>query len=102
MKEFVEYELACLWSDLEQAERDSLSSDPAVPSIAMEGIIGRIRMATELVGPVDWRSVSTEWLMNGKYEYWAKYMEIEYNLPTEEELSEVKTVLQEVGWDENL
>lgn len=102
MKEFVEYELACLWSDLEQAERDSLSSDPAVPSMAMEWIIGRIRMATELVGPVDWRSISTEWLMNGQYQYWAKYMGIEYDLPTEEELSEVKAVLREVGWDENL
>lgn len=101
MKEFVEYELVCLWSDLEQAERDSLSSDPAVPSIAMERIIGRIRMATELVGPVDWRSIPIEWLMNGRHQYWAEYMGIEYNLPTEEELSMLKIGLQEVELDEN-
>lgn len=102
MKEFVEYELACLWSDLQWAERQSLASNPATPSIGMELIMERIKRATALVGPVDWRLISTEWLMNGKYGYWAKYMEIEYNLPTEEELSEVKAVLQEVSWVENL
>ena len=99
MKEFVEYELAWLWSDLEQAERDSLSSDPAIPSIAMNGIMGRIMMATELVGPVDWMSISTEWLMNGQYQYWAKYMEIECNLPTDEEFAEMKRALREGGWN---
>ena len=61
----------------------------------------RIKLATELVGPIDWMSISIEWLMNGRYEYWAKYMEIEYNLPTEEELSKIVSKLQKVGWDEN-
>ena len=101
MKEFVEYELACLWSDLQWAERQSLASNPATPSIGMELIMERIKRATALVGPIDWMSISTEWLLNGKYEYWAKYMGIEYNFPTEEELSEVKGILKEVGWDEN-
>lgn len=101
MKEFVEYELACLWSDLQREERHSRSSDPATPSIGMEWIMDRIKLATELVGPIDWMSISIEWLMNGRYEYWAKYMEIEYNLPTEEELSKIVSKLQKVGWDEN-
>lgn len=101
MKEFVEYELACLWSDLEQAERDSLSSNPATPSIGMEGIMERIKLATELVGPTGWMSISTEWLMNGQYEYWAKYMGIEYNIPTDDEFLAMASKLEKVGWDEN-
>lgn len=101
MKEFVEYELACLWSDLQWAERQSLASNPATPSIGMELIMERIKRATALVGPIDWMSISTEWLLNGKYEYWAKYMGIEYNFPTEEELSEIKSNLREGGWNEN-
>ena len=102
MKEFVEYELACLWSDLQWAERQSLASNPATPSIGMELIMERIKRATALVGPIDWMSISTEWLVNGGYEYWAKYMGIEYNLPTEEELSKIVSKLQEVGRDEDL
>ena len=101
MKEFVEYELACLWSDLQWAERQSLASNPATPSIGMELIMERIKRATALVGPIDWMSISTEWLLNGKYEYWAKYMGIDCNLPTEEELSEIKSNLREGGWNEN-
>lgn len=101
MKEFVEYELACLWSDLQWAERQSLASNPATPSIGMELIMERIKRATALVGPIDWMSISTEWLLNGKYEYWAKHMGIDCNLPTEEELSEIKSNLREGGWNEN-
>ena len=101
MKEFVEYELACLWSDLQWAERQSLASNPATPSIGMELIMERIKRATALVGPIDWMSISTEWLLNGKYEYWAKYMGIEYNLPTDDEFLAMTSKLEKVGWDEN-
>lgn len=101
MKEFVEYELACLWSDLQREAIHSRSSDPATPSIAMEWIMERIKLATALVGPIDWMSISIEWLTSGRYEYWAKYMGIEHNLPTEEELSEIKSNLREGGWNEN-
>lgn len=101
MKEFIEHELACLWSDLEREERYSLSSSPAIPSIAMEGIMDRIKTATALVGPVDWMHVSMESLVNGGYERWAKHMGIDCNLPTEEELSEIKSNLREGGWNEN-
>ena len=101
-KEFLEYELACLWSDLQREARHSRSSDPATPSIGMEWIMERIKLATALVGPIDWMSISIGWLMNGQYEHWAKYMEIDYNLPTEEELSKIVSKLQEVGWDEDL
>ena len=83
MKEFVEYELACLWSDLQREARHSRSSDPATPSIGMEWIMERIKLATELVGPIDWMSISIEWLLNGRYEYWAKHMGIDCNLPRE-------------------
>lgn len=89
MKEFVEYELACLWSDLQREEGYSRSSNPDTPSIAMEWLMERIKLATALVGPIDWMSISTEWLMNGRYEYWAKYMGIEYSMPPEEELAEL-------------
>ena len=102
MKEFVEYELACLWSDLQREERYSRSSNPGTPSIAMEGVMERIKLATELVGPIDWMSISIEWLMNGRYEYWAKHMGIEYNLPTEDEFLAMTSKLEKVGWDENL
>lgn len=101
MKEFVEYELACLWSDLAREQRQSLSHDPAVPSIGMEWIMDRIKLATELVGPIDWMSISTEWLLNGRYEYWAKYMGIEYNMPTGDEFLAMTSKLEKVGWDEN-
>lgn len=101
MKEFVEYELACLWSDLQWAERQSLASNPATPSIGMELIMERIKRATALVGPIDWMSISTEWLLNGKYEYWAKYMGIEYNMPTDDEFLAMTSKLEKVGWDEN-
>ena len=100
--EFIEYELACLWSDLELEERYSLSTSPAIPSIAMVGIMERIKQATALVGPVDWIHVSMVALVNGGYERWAKHMGIEYNLPTEEELSEMKSVVLGGGWNENL
>lgn len=100
--EFIEYELVCLWSDLQREERYSLSSNPDTPSIAMEWLMERIKLATALVGPIDWMNISTEWLINGKYEYWAKYMKIGYNFPTDEGLSEVKRISQEVGWNENL
>lgn len=102
MKEFVEYELACLWSDLQWAERQSLASNPATPSIGMELIMERIKRATALVGPIDWMSISTEWLVNGKYEYWAKYMGIEYNLPTDDEFLAMTSKLEKVGRDEDL
>lgn len=101
MKEFVEYELACLWSDLQREARHSRSSDPATPSIGMEWIMERIKLATALVGPIDWMSISIGWLMNGQYEHWAKHMGIDCNLPTEEELSEIKSNLREGGWNEN-
>lgn len=100
--EFIKHELMCLWSDLEREERHSLSSSPAIPSIAMEWIMDRIKTATALVGPVDWMHVSMESLVNGGYESWAKYMGIEYNLPTEEELSEIKSNLRHGGWVEDL
>ena len=98
--EFIEDELEYLWSDLESEERYSLSYDPAVPSMAMDGIMYRIKLATELVGPVDWMSIPAVWLVNGRYEYWAKYMGIEYNLPTEDEFLAMTSKLEKVGWDE--
>ena len=101
MKEFVEHELACLWSDLAREQRESRSYDPAVPSIGMEWIMERIKLATELVGPIDWMSISTEWIINGRYEYWAKYMGIEYSMPTEDEFLAMVSKRQRVGWDEN-
>lgn len=101
MKEFVEYELACLWSDLAREQRQSRSYDPAVPSIGMEGVMERIKLATELVGPIDWMSIPIEWLVNGGYEYWAKYMGIEYTLPTDDEFLAMTSKLEKVGWDEN-
>ena len=47
----------------------------------------RIKMATAIIGPISWMHISTEWLLNGRYEYWAKYMGIEYEPPKLEELS---------------
>ena len=85
--EFIDYELACLWSELEREERHSLSSHPDTPSTAMEWIMERIKMATAIIGPISWMHISTEWLLNGRYEYWAKYMGIEYEPPKLEELS---------------
>lgn len=95
--EFIEYELACLWSDLEWAERQSLASNPATPSIGMEMIMERIKRATALVGPISWTHISMVFVVNGRYEYWAIYMGIEYNLPTEEDLSKLTSELQKAG-----
>ena len=53
----------------------------------MEWIMERIKMATAIIGPISWMHISTEWLLNGRYEYWAKYMGIEYEPPKLEELS---------------
>lgn len=101
MKEFIEHELIYLWDTLWWAERSSLSSDPQTPSMEMEGIMDRIVAATSIVGPVSWENISIEEICSGRYEYWAKHMGIEYNLPTEDELSEVKRISKEVGWNEN-
>lgn len=88
--EFIEHELMYLWDNLWWAERSSLSSDPQVPSMGMEGIMDRIKLATDLVGPVSWENISIEEICSGRYECWAKHMGIEYSMPPEAELAELK------------
>lgn len=87
--EFIEDELVYLWDSLWRAERRSLSYDPRIPSMEMEGIMNRIADATCIVGPVDWDEISTEALQSGRYEHWANYMGIDHQTPTEEEIAEL-------------
>ena len=79
---FIQDELEYLWRDLEAAERTSLSRNPEVPSIAMEGIMERISRATCLAGPVDWMKISIPFIYHGRYKHWADYMGIDYTYPT--------------------
>ena len=81
MKEFIEFELILLWDSLWEAEDRSRSSNPDRPSIEMENIMERIVWATSLVGPVSWKEINLRALETGRYEHWAKYMEIEYEPP---------------------
>lgn len=98
--EFIKYERSFLWTDLQREERYSLSRDPDTPSMAMENIMERIKVATSLVGPLDWVSIPISWLVSGRYEHWAKHMGIEYSMPTEEELATLKEKTR--IWNENL
>lgn len=88
--EFIEHELIYLWDTLWRAERSSWSSDPQVPSMEMEGIMDRIMEATSIVGPVSWENISIVEICSGRYEYWAKYIGIEYSMPPEAELAELQ------------
>ena len=82
---FIQDELEYLWSELEAEERVSRSRNPDVPSMAMEGIMERIKHATELVGPVDWMKISIPFIYYGRYRHWAGYMGIDYTYPTDGE-----------------
>ena len=82
---FIQDELEHLWSDLEAAERSSLTRNPYVPSMAMEDIMERIKRATHLVGPVDWMKISIPFIYHGRYKHWADYMGVDYSYPTDEE-----------------
>ena len=84
---FIKSELEHLWSDLYAAERSARTQTPDTPSMEMESIMERIKSATTIVGPINWMHVPTRFIKNGRYEYWAKYMGIEYQHPTDEELS---------------
>ena len=84
--EFIEDELEYLWSSLWWAERRSLSSDPLTPSMEMESIMSRIVKATSIVGPVSWESISVEAIRSRRYEHWAEYMGVEYQMPLKERL----------------
>ena len=84
--EFIENELFCLWDSLWNALERSLSGDPERPSMEMENIMGRIVWATSLVGPISWKEINLKAMETGRYEYWAKYMKIEYQMPPSEVL----------------
>lgn len=100
--EFIECELLLLWDSLWEALERSLSGDPERPSMEMENIMDRIIWATSLVGPISWKEINLAAVKTGRYEYWAKHMGIEYNLPTEDEFLAMTSKLEKVGWDENL
>lgn len=78
---FIEFGLLLLWDSLWKALERSLSGDPERPSIEMENIMERIVWATSLVGPISWKEINLAALKTGRYEYWAKYMGIEYQMP---------------------
>lgn len=99
---FIEYDLICLWDSLWKALERSLSGDPERPSAEMEDIMGRIVWATSLVGPISWKEINLKALKTGRYEYWAKYMGIEYSMPTDDEFLAMTSKLEKVGWDEHL
>lgn len=79
--EFIENELLLLWDNLWKALERSLSGDPERPSMEMENIMDRIIWATSLVGPISWKEINLKALKTGRYEYWAKFMGIEYQMP---------------------
>lgn len=85
---FTTSELEHLWNELWEADRYSRSHDPAKPSSEMESIMERIKVATALVGTVYWMKVPVLFIYLGRYRYWAEYMGIEYDYPTDEEFEQ--------------
>lgn len=83
---FIEYDLICLWDSLWKALERSLTGDSECPSAEMEDIMGRIVWATSLVGPISVKEINLKAVETGRYEYWAKYMKIEYQMPPSEGL----------------
>ncbi|MFC1410485.1 hypothetical protein ACEZCY_14595 [Streptacidiphilus sp. N1-12] len=58
-------ELACLWSDLDQAIRYARNG---VWSIACAGVQARITAITQLVGPTPWDEIQFNLLEDGTYQ----------------------------------
>lgn len=64
LKTAIRHELACLWSDLCEAQADAIRTDW---SIQCENIAERITALTKLVGPTPWDEVPMPVLENGVY-----------------------------------
>lgn len=81
---WIKKELTELWADLEMAEQGSLAPEGKL-SMEMEGIIDRIREATEIVGPVNWGDVGVLTIYSGRYRRYCELVGLPYTYPTEEE-----------------
>lgn len=91
LRAWINQELVNLWYDLIREERLSLAPRASGKwSMKMEGVGERLREATGLVGPVDWRSIPTLKILDGWFARMNKILGIEADLPTEEQLTELR------------
>ena len=65
LKEVARGELACLWSDLEEARRRAYSN---AWSMGCDSLVERIKALTPLVGPTPWDEVQIPLLEDGVYQ----------------------------------
>jgi hypothetical protein len=56
----------------------------------MEGVGERIKEATKLVGPADWHDIPVLKILDGWFARMNKILGIEADLPTEEQLTELR------------
>lgn len=83
-EEWITRELHQLWNDYDDAENRSLPG-PGRFSIGMENLLGRIKTATEIVGPIGWENVGGRRLSDGTYQQICEQFGIPYTLPTNQE-----------------
>jgi hypothetical protein len=89
--DWIRTELVNLWYDLIREERLSLVPRSSGKwSMKMEGVGERIKGATQLVGPANWRDIPALKILDGWFKRTNKVLGIEANLPTEEELTELR------------
>lgn len=84
MRQWIKWELECLWQDLETASRRSHAPEGQM-SIEMKDILDRIKSATEIVGPISWWKIPITMTGEGRYKTLCNAANIECSYPTEEE-----------------
>lgn len=65
LREALQEELSCLWTDLQTARRDALNGNW---SMHCDWIEGRIKAITPLVGPTSWRQLDIGLIEDGVYQ----------------------------------
>lgn len=82
---WIRWELQCLWSDLEEAQRRAVNGDW---SIDCDDKAQRIRDASSLVGPVSWRNIAMPSIVNGWFVAMSNRIGIpDPDLPTDDEVA---------------
>lgn len=90
---WVRWELQCLWADLEEAQRRATNGSW---SIDCEDKAQRIVDATSLVGPVSWRTIGADSVVDGWFKAMNERIGIaKPDLPTDAELESTAAMVAE-------
>lgn len=95
---WIRNELVTLWHNMIRETRLNLAPRGSDKwSLAMDGIGERIRSATKLVGPVNWRDIPVTHIFNGWFEHVNQRLGIDFLIPTDTELTELRERYTEDG-----